>query len=75
MLDVALVDDVKEIIERLVCQGMTIVIATQKARAVRCVADQVILMDQGVWFEMASPLELFQNPMQVRKHQFLARIL
>jgi ABC-type polar amino acid transport system ATPase subunit len=75
MLDVELVDDVIEIIKGLACQGMTIVIVTHRVRVARRLADRVILMDDGVWIEMAPPGELFENPKQKRTRHFLAKIL
>jgi ABC-type polar amino acid transport system ATPase subunit len=75
MLDVELVDEMIEIIKGLVGQGMTIVIVTHRVRVARGLADRVILMDDGVWVEMAPPGELFENPKQARTRQFLTSIL
>lgn len=75
MLDVELVDEVIEIIEKLAGQGMTIVIVTHRARVARNVADRVALMDNGVWVEIAPPDLLFESPNQKRTIQFLAKIL
>ncbi len=75
MLDVELVDDMIEIIEGLASQGMTIVIVTHRFRVARNLADRVIIMDDGVWVEMAPPEELFKNPKRDRTRQFLTNIL
>jgi ABC-type polar amino acid transport system ATPase subunit len=74
MLDVELVDDLIEIIKGLVDQGKTIVTVTHRTRVARHLADRVILMDDGVWVEIAPPGELFENPKQERTRQFLAKI-
>ena len=40
----------------------------------RNVADLVILLDDGVWAEIAPPDELFTNPKEKPTRQFLERI-
>jgi ABC-type polar amino acid transport system ATPase subunit len=74
MLDVALVDEMIEIIQSLAGQGMTIVIVTHRVRVARQVADRVVLMDEGAWVEITPPGELFENPKHKRTRQFLAKI-
>jgi ABC-type polar amino acid transport system ATPase subunit len=73
MLDVELVDEMIEIMEELASQGMTIVVVTHRVRMARHVANRVVLMDDGVWVEIAPPDELFANPKQERTRQFLAK--
>ena len=69
-----LVDDVIEIIDGLVGQGMTIVFVAHRARVAQNVVDRVILLDDGLWIEIASPDELFNKPKQERTRQSLAKI-
>ncbi|MGD8623409.1 MAG: amino acid ABC transporter ATP-binding protein [Anaerolineae bacterium] len=74
-LDPELIGEVVDVMERLANEGMTMVVVTHELHFARNVADQVILMADGVWAEMAPPEELFTNPREDRTRQFLAHIL
>ncbi len=74
-LDPELINEVVDVMERLVDQGMTMVVVTHELHFARDVSDRVILMADGVWAEIAPPEELFTNPKEERTRQFLAHIL
>jgi ABC-type polar amino acid transport system ATPase subunit len=74
-LDPELIGEVVEVMERLANEGMTMLVVTHEIHFARDVADRVILMDSGVWAEMAPPEELFTNPKEERTRQFLSHIL
>lgn len=74
-LDPELIGEVVEVMERLADEGMTMIVVTHEIHFARDVADRVILMDSGVWAEIAPPSELFTNPKEERTRQFLAHIL
>jgi ABC-type polar amino acid transport system ATPase subunit len=74
-LDPELIGEVVEVMERLANEGMTMVVVTHEIHFARDVADRVILMDGGIWVEMAPPEELFTHPKEDRTRQFLAHIL
>ena len=74
-LDPELISEVVDVMERLANEGMTMIVVTHEIHFARDVSDRVILMDGGVWAEMAPPGELFTNPKEQRTRQFLAHIL
>jgi len=59
---------------RLTNEGIAMIVVTNEPYLARNVADRVILLDDGVWVEMAPPDELFINPKKERTRQFLERI-
>lgn len=73
-LDPSLVVAFIDIITRLAGQGIAIIITTNEPFLTRSTADRVILLDQGVWVEMAPPEQFFTNPGKARTRQFLAHI-
>lgn len=73
-LDPTLVRDLAATIASLAEDGMTMIIVTNEPYLARHVADRVILLDEGVWQEMAPPDEFFNNPKQDRTRQFLEHI-
>jgi ABC-type polar amino acid transport system ATPase subunit len=50
------------------------IVVTNEPYLARKVADRVILLDDGVWLEMAPPDELFTKPKKEGTRQFLERI-
>ena len=51
------------------------VVVTHEMGCAQQVADQVILMDQGLSVEEAPPIEFFENPKSERTQTFLRQIL
>jgi polar amino acid transport system ATP-binding protein len=74
-LDPELIGEVVEVMERLANRGMTMVVVTHEIHFARDVADQIILMADGVWAEQGPPEQIFTNPKEERTRQFLAHIL
>ena len=73
-LDPSLVRELVDVILRLANEGIAMIVVTNEPYLTRNVADRVILLDDGVWVEMAPPDELFTNPKKERTRQFLERI-
>lgn len=59
-LDPILVSELVDVMRRLVNEGIAIIIVTNDPHLVRNIADRVILLENGVWVEMAPP-EWFPN--------------
>jgi ABC-type polar amino acid transport system ATPase subunit len=73
-LDPSLVSELVDVMARLANEGIAMIVVTNEPYLARNVADRVILLDDGVWVEMAPPDELFTNPKKERTRQFLTRI-
>jgi ABC-type polar amino acid transport system ATPase subunit len=73
-LDPSLVSELVDVMARLANEGVAMIVVTNEPYLARNIADRVILLDDGVWVEMAPPDELFTNPKQERTRQFLTRI-
>jgi ABC-type polar amino acid transport system ATPase subunit len=73
-LDSSLVVGLADVMTRLADQGIALIVVTNEPYLARNVADRVIMMDKGVWVEMAPPDLLFRHPKKARTRQFLAQI-
>lgn len=73
-VDPILVSEVVDMLARLAHEGITMIVVTHEPYLARKLADRVILMDDGMWLEMAPPDQLFLNPKKERTRQFLAHI-
>ena len=73
-LDPSLIRELVDVMVRLAKEGITMIVVTNEPYLASNVADRIILLDDGVWVEMAPPDELFTNPKKVRTRQFLDRI-
>ena len=74
-LDPELVNEVLQVMQELAAAGMTMVMVTHEMGFAREVADRVIMMDDGIIIEEATPKELFENPREERTQGFLSQIL
>jgi len=74
-LDPEMVGEVLDIMKLLAQNGMTMVIVTHEMGFAREVADRVIFMDEGQIIEMGKPLEIFENPKELRTQAFLSKVL
>ncbi len=74
-LDPEMVREVLDTMRSLADSGMTMVCVTHEVGFAREVADRVVLMDEGVIVEIATPEEFFNNPQEERTKQFLSQIL
>ena len=74
-LDPEMVREVLDVMRSLADSGMTMVVVTHEVGFAREVADQIVLMADGLLVEEATPEEFFQNPKEERTRQFLSQIL
>jgi general L-amino acid transport system ATP-binding protein len=74
-LDPEMVREVLDVMRSLAQSGMTMVVVTHEVGFAREVADRIVLMDNGLLVEEATPTEFFQNPREERTQRFLAQIL
>ena len=73
-LDPSLVSELVDTMARLAKEGIAMIVVTNEPYLARNIADLVILLDDGVWLEIAPPTELFNKPQKDRTRQFLERI-
>ncbi len=74
-LDPEMVREVLDVMRSLAESGMTMIVVTHEVGFAREVADRIILMDEGLLVEAASPINFFQHPKEERTRKFLAQIL
>ena len=74
-LDPEMVREVLDVMRSLAESGMTMIVVTHEVGFAREVADRIILMDEGLLVESASPIEFFQHPKEERTRKFLSQIL
>ena len=74
-LDPEMIKEVLDVMIDLARKGMTMVVVTHEMGFARSVADRMVFMDAGQIVEIATPLELFNNPQHDRTRQFLSNIL
>ena len=74
-LDPEMVREVLDTMRNLAESGMTMVCVTHEVGFAREVADRVVLMDEGMVVEIATPEEFFNNPQEERTQKFLSQIL
>jgi len=74
-LDPEMVKEVLVVMRSLAESGMTMVVVTHEVGFAREVAHRILLMDQGMVVEEATPAQFFQNPQEDRTKLFLSQIL
>ena len=74
-LDPELVGEVLSVMEKLVEEGMTMMVVTHEMGFARQVADRVVFMDDGVVVEEGPPAQFFEQPRTERLRTFLAQVL
>ncbi len=74
-LDPELVGEVLDVMKRLACEGMTMVVVTHEIGFAREAADGVGLMDGGVIVEMGPPEQVLGDPREERTKLFLSKVL
>jgi len=74
-LDPELVGEVLNVIEKLVDEGMTMLLVTHEMGFAREVANRVIFMEAGQIVEEGPPDKIFVNPDHERTRSFLRRVL
>ena len=74
-LDPEMVKEVLEVIKELADEGMTMAIVTHEMAFAKEVADRVIFVDGGKILENDTPENVFNNPINERTKEFLAKVL
>jgi len=74
-LDPEMIKEVLDVMLDLAQEGMTMVVVTHEMGFARAAADRVVFMDEGQVVEVATPLDLFNNPQHDRTKLFLSKIL
>ncbi|MEM8673828.1 MAG: amino acid ABC transporter ATP-binding protein [Cyanobacteria bacterium P01_G01_bin.67] len=74
-LDPEMVREVLDTMRSLADDGMTMVCVTHEVGFAQEVSDRIVLMDQGMIVEVATPQEFFNNPQEARSKKFLSQIL
>ena len=70
-LDPELVGEVLAVMEKVAQDGMTMLVVTHEISFAKEVADEVVLMDDGIIVESGPPSQIFFNPQNERTRQFL----
>jgi polar amino acid transport system ATP-binding protein len=73
-LDVELVREVLDVMENLARDGMTMVVVSHELRFAHHVASSILMMDDGIVLEEASPSEFFSAPKHERTRRFLSLV-
>ena len=73
-LDPEMVGEVLDVMIELAKEGVTMIVVTHEMAFARAVADLVVFMDQGEIVESAPPESFFENPVNDRTRQFLAKL-
>ncbi|MNW37953.1 L-cystine import ATP-binding protein TcyC [compost metagenome] len=73
-LDPELVGEVLKVIKSLASEGRTMVVVTHEMKFAEEVADQVILMDNGVIVEQGTPQQVLRQSTNERTRSFLSRL-
>jgi polar amino acid transport system ATP-binding protein len=74
-LDPEMIGEVLEVMKELAAEGMTMIVVSHEMGFAREAADRMLMMDEGVIVEEASPKEFFSAPREPRTKQFLSKIL
>ena len=74
-LDPEMVGEVLEVMKQLAQEGMTMVVVTHEMGFAREVSNRVLFFDKGVILEQGAPRDIFENPMEKRTKDFLAKVL
>ena len=74
-LDPEMIKEVLDVMRELAKSGMTMIVVTHEMGFAREVADRMMMFDEGVIVEEATPDDLFDNPQNERTKLFLSQIL
>lgn len=74
-LDPELVNEVLQVMKDLARSGMTMVVVSHEMGFAREVADQVVVMDDGLIIEQGTPEQVFKAPQHERTQRFLSQVL
>jgi ABC-type polar amino acid transport system ATPase subunit len=71
-LDPELIGEVLDAMQKLVEEGMTMLIATHDMGFTRQFSDRIMFIDEGRFAEIGPPAQLFENPKDERTRTFLS---
>src|SRR6059036_3652027 len=71
-LDPEYIHEVLDVMTKLAEEGMTMIVVSHEMGFARNVADEVVLMDEGVIIERGTPEEMFERPTQERTRAFMS---
>ncbi len=74
-LDPEMIGEVLDVMKELAREGMTMIVVTHEMGFAKEVADRVVMMDEGLVVEQATPEQFFTNPTSERTKLFLSKIL
>ena len=74
-LDPEMIKEVLDVMLEMATSGMTMIVVTHEMGFAREVADRMMMFDEGVILEEATPENLFNNPQHERTKLFLSQIL
>lgn len=73
-LDPTMVSEVLNVIRKLACEGMTMLIVTHEMRFAHDVSSRIFYMDEGMVYEEGTPCEIFKNPQREKTRVFINRV-
>jgi polar amino acid transport system ATP-binding protein len=73
-LDPETIGDVLAVMKQLASEGTTMVVVTHEMGFARDVADEVVVMDEGLIVEQGTPDEVFDSPKEERTRRFLGAV-
>lgn len=73
-LDPELIGEVLGVMQKLVKEGMTMIVVTHEMGFARSVADEIIFLEKGKLLESGSPDQLFNHPKFERTRKFLFKL-
>ena len=74
-LDPEMVGEVLSVMKDLAKEGMTMVVVTHEMGFAREVGDRILFMDEGNIVEQGTPEQIFSNPQNPRRIDFLSKVL
>ena len=74
-LDPEMVKEVLDVMLELAADGMTMVVVTHEMGFARAAADRVVFIDEGLFVEVGTPEEIFENAQEERTIAFFDKIL
>ncbi len=71
-LDPELIGEVLSVMQKLVAEGMTMLVVTHEMNFAREFAHRLLYMDEGQFVEVGPPKQIFENPQEERTRTFLS---
>lgn len=74
-LDPEMVGGILDVMKQLAMEGLTMIVVTHEMQFAKEVSSRVVFMDHGVIAEEGTPVQIFENPKEVRTKEFLSRYI